>query len=159
MSPRAACRLEALGFDPVFDYLPGKADWFARGLPTEGQRAGERRVGELARQDVVTCDLSDRMGDVRPRVAASPYGFGLVVADGDVLLGRLRREALEGDPHRCAEEVMEPGPSTVRVDTALDALAERLDRGNLKTALVSTPDGALVGVVRRANLPEAEAVA
>ncbi len=145
-----------LGFEQVFDYLPGKADWLARGLPTEGDRAGERRVGELARQDVATCHLSERMGDVRPRVEASPYGFALVVADSDVLLGRLRREVLDGDPDRRAEEVMEPGPSTVRMDTAPDSLAERLDRSNLKTALVSTPDGALVGVVRRADLPGAD---
>ncbi len=87
-----------------------------------------------------------------PHVEASPYGFALVVADGGVLLGRLRRAALEGDPDRRAEEVMEPGPSTVRLDTALDALAERLDRLGLKTVVVSTPDGALVGVVRREEL-------
>jgi hypothetical protein len=79
------------------------------------------------------------MGDVRPRVEASPYGFALVVADGDVLLGRLRRATLEGDPDRRAEDVMEPGPSTIRIDAALDALAERLDGGGLKTAVVSTP--------------------
>ncbi len=154
MSPRAACRLETLGFERVFDYVEGKADWIARGLPTEGERAGERRAGHLARRDVATCRLSERVGDVRPRVEASPYGFALAVADG-VLLGRLRRAALEGDPDRRAEDVMEPGPSTVRMDTALDALAERLDRRDLKTAVVSTPDGALVGVVRREELPTA----
>ncbi len=152
MSPRAACRLETLGFERVFDYVEGKADWLARGLPTEGERAGERRVGHLARRDVATCRVSERVGDVRPRVEASPYSFALVVADGDILLGRLRRAALEGDPDRRAEEVMEPGPSTVRLDTALDALAERLDRLGLKTVVVSTPDGALVGVVRREEL-------
>jgi hypothetical protein len=42
------------------------------------------------------------------------------------------------------------------MDTALDALAERLDRRDLKTAVVSTPDGALVGVVRRKELPPGE---
>ena len=38
MSPRAACRLETLGFDPsfVFDYVEGKAGWLAHGLPREG---------------------------------------------------------------------------------------------------------------------------
>ncbi len=154
MSPRAACRLETLGFEQVFDYVEGKADWLARGLSTEGERADEHRAGHLARSDVVTCPLAERVGDVRPRVEASPYGFALVVADGDVLLGRLRRAALDGDPDRSAEDVMEPGPSTVRMDTALDKLAERLDRGGLKTAVVSTPDGALVGIVRREELPD-----
>ena len=152
MSPRAACRLETLGFERVFDYVEGKADWLARGLPTEGERAGERRAGHVALRDVATCRLSDRIVDVRPRVEASPYGFALVVADGGVLLGRLRRAALEGEPDRRAEEAIEPGPSTVRIDTALDALADRLYRKGLKTAVVSTPDGMLVGVVRREEL-------
>ena len=36
MSPRAACRLESLGFGEVYDYVAGKLDWMAAGLPTEG---------------------------------------------------------------------------------------------------------------------------
>lgn len=83
---------------------------------------------------------------------ASPHGFALVVADGDVLLGRLRRAALEGDPNRPAEEAMEAGPSTVRMDTPLDLLAKRLDKGGLKTAVVTTPDGLLVGALRREDV-------
>ena len=39
MSPRAVCRLEALGFQQVYDYVPGKVDWLARGLPREGEKA------------------------------------------------------------------------------------------------------------------------
>ena len=152
MSPRAACRLETLGFEQVYDYVTGKADWLARGLPTEGERAGERRVGEVARQDVVTCLRSERLGDVQPRVESSPYGFALVVADGDVLLGRLRRAALQGDPEVTAEAAMEPGPSTVRIDMTQNKLAERLDKGSYKTAVVTNPEGVLVGVARREDL-------
>ena len=36
MSPRAAWRLEAAGFSPVYDYAAGKADWLAADLPFEG---------------------------------------------------------------------------------------------------------------------------
>ena len=36
MSPRAAWRLEAAGFGPVYDYMAGKADWLAADLPFEG---------------------------------------------------------------------------------------------------------------------------
>ncbi len=32
MSPRAACRLETLGFAQVFDYTAGKAEWLAYGF-------------------------------------------------------------------------------------------------------------------------------
>src|SRR5689334_6170303 len=35
LSPRAAARLESLGFADVYDYAAGKADWIAMGLPTE----------------------------------------------------------------------------------------------------------------------------
>jgi CBS domain-containing protein len=39
MSPRAARRLEGLGFERVYDYVPGKADWFVSGLPRESNPA------------------------------------------------------------------------------------------------------------------------
>ena len=153
MSPRAACRLETLGFDQVYDYLPSKVDWLARGLPLEGERANEPRAHDLARQDVVTCVVHDRTGDVLPRVQASPYGFAFVVSSNGTLLGRLRRAVLEGDAEASAGAVMEPGPSTVRGDTPLEKLRDRLDSRNLRTAVVTTPDGMLVGVVRREDLP------
>ena len=39
MSPRAAWRLDSLGFQQVYDYVAGEADWFASGLPREGRDA------------------------------------------------------------------------------------------------------------------------
>ncbi len=39
MSPRAAWRLESLGFTRVYDYVAGKVDWFAAGFPREGRLA------------------------------------------------------------------------------------------------------------------------
>src|SRR5919108_5804995 len=117
MSPRAACRLETLGFQHAYDYTAGKADWLARALPLEGTDAGEPQAIHYARQGVVDCGLNERVGAVRARVDASPYGFAFVLSAGGVLLGRLRREALQGDPEATAESVMESGPSTVRPDT------------------------------------------
>jgi CBS domain-containing protein len=152
MSPRAACRLEGLGFEHVYDYMPGKVDWLARGLPRDGEKAGERRAGDLARDDVVTCELDERIAHVRARVEASPYRFALVISAGGTLLGRLRRSALEAAPQATAAELMEPGPSTIRWDVAIDEVRRRLNRRNLRTAVITTPDGALVGVVRRDDL-------
>ncbi len=153
MSPRAACRLESLGFEEVYDFVAGKADWLAHGQPTEGDKAVSRRAIDFVRDDVIRCGLDERMADVRPRVDASPYGFALVVAGRGILLGRLRKAALAGDPAARAEAVMEPGPSTIRPDLPAEELARRLDRRNLTTAVVTTPDGALVGVVLRSKLP------
>jgi hypothetical protein len=134
--------------------VPGKVDWLARGLPVEGERADETRVGDLARDDVVMCALGDAALEVRGRIEDSPYGFALVRADDGTLLGRLRRSAIEDGTTATAEELMTPGPSTVRPDLAVDELRERLDRKDLKTAVVSTPEGMLIGVVLRSALGE-----
>jgi rhodanese-related sulfurtransferase len=38
-SPQAARRLEALGYEDVYDYEEGKQGWIEAGLPTEGGAA------------------------------------------------------------------------------------------------------------------------
>jgi CBS domain-containing protein len=159
MSPRAACRLETLGFEHVYDYMPGKVDWLARGLPREGSNASLPRVVDVARHDVVTCRLSDPVATVAALIAASPYDFALVLGDSDVLLGRLRKSALQADSSARAEQAMESGPSTVRAHIAPQQVAERLARQRLDTAVVTDPDGRLLGVVRRDDLERASSVA
>src|SRR5260221_14657247 len=69
MSPRAAWRLETLGFRDVYDYTDGKLDWMAAGFPMEGTNAERPRAAEVARKDVVTCRLDERLGGVSARAA------------------------------------------------------------------------------------------
>jgi CBS-domain-containing membrane protein len=152
MSPRAACRLETLGFTEVYDYVPGKADWLAHNLPVEGEQADAATAGRVARADMVTCRLDEPIGVVRERIDGSPYGFALVTSPGGVVLGRLRRSVLGGDPGQPAEALMEPGPSTVRADTPAPVLAKRLAERELRTAIVTTPEGVLIGIASRADL-------
>jgi CBS domain-containing protein len=135
--------------------MPGKVDWMARGLPLEGEKAAEPRAIDFALRDVVTSGLDETMGAVRERVAQSQYGFTFVVGEEGVLLGRLRKAALEGDPGARAEDVMEPGPSTSRPDTPPAELLAKLDRRQLRTAVLTDPDGRLLGVVRRDDLAAA----
>jgi NADPH:quinone reductase-like Zn-dependent oxidoreductase len=71
------------------------------------------------------------------------------LAQDGTLLGRLRKAALDGDPDAAAQLVMEAGPSTVRADTKLEKLAERMRNHNLQAMVVTTPGGRLLGVVRR----------
>ncbi|HEY6397609.1 MAG TPA: CBS domain-containing protein [Solirubrobacteraceae bacterium] len=139
----------------MYDYVAGKVDWRAHGLPIDGEEADAPAAGRLVREDVVTCELDDRVGEVRERILASGYGFGLVTAAGDVLLGRLRRSDLDCDPTLRAEEVMEAGPSTVRPDLAPVALAKRLDKRGLRWAVVTDPEGRLFGIVSRDDLERA----
>jgi rhodanese-related sulfurtransferase/CBS domain-containing protein len=153
MSPRAAARLDSLGFEQVYDYAASKVDYLARGLPREGGKADEPRAADLVHDDVVRCRLGDPIDRVRGEVEASPYGFALVLDDNEVLLGRLRHSALEGQSEITAEEAMEPGPSTIRADTSVGDLRDRLEGGGLNFAIVTTPDGTLMGIVCRADLP------
>jgi CBS domain-containing protein len=150
MSPRAACRLEALGFGDVYDYVAGKADWLARGLPREGQDVTQRRAIDVLAADVVTCALGDRADDVADRIAASRYGYALVVSEGGVLLGRVRGSALGREA--TIDAAIEPGLSTIRADAALESLAERMTAKDIASLPVTTPDGELLGVVRRDDL-------
>src|SRR4029450_1200741 len=107
MSPRAACRLELLGFPQVYDYVAGKADWLAHGLPTEGEQAQVPRVKDVLSREMVTTLPGEPGGGGAARGASSPYGFALVVADNGTLLGRLRKAMLDADPSAPAEQVME----------------------------------------------------
>jgi hypothetical protein len=92
MSPRAACRLESLGFQEVYDYAAGEADWFAYGLPMEGTNASIPHAGDLARRDVPTCRLDDDLRDVVRRLRASDWDACPVTNDERVVLGLLRRD-------------------------------------------------------------------
>lgn len=151
MSPRAAWRLDSLGFGRVFDYVPGKADWSAAGLPLEGEAAEEATAGSAADRSVPTCALGDDLQRVQARVRASEWRQCIVVNDERVVLGRIGRRAIDDDKERTVEEAMAEGPSTVRPDEPLDKLLARLERQHLETALVTTSAGRLVGVVLRAE--------
>ena len=107
------------------------------------------------RGDVVTCRLDDRVHELRDRIADSPFGFALVTGPGGVLLGRVRGSSLDCDPNLRAEEVMEAGPSTVRPDKPAGAVASRLDKRGLWFAIVTTPEGRLLGIACRQDLPSA----
>jgi hypothetical protein len=139
----------------VYDYVEGKVDWLVHQRPVEGERAGEPTVGQYARDDVVTCALQDQVGPVRELVANSPYPFALVTVAGGVLLGRLRASMLDCDPSLRAEDVMEPGPSTVRPHKTAAGIAHDLSERELRWAIVTTPDGELIGVAARAELEAA----
>jgi predicted transcriptional regulator len=152
MSPRAACRLERLGFAEVYDYVAGKADWLAHGLPTQGSRADLPRAKDVLRHDAVTAPPDEPVGPIAARVAHSPYEFALVTTQDGTVLGRLPSAALHGDPAVRAEQVMEPGPSTIRADRSLAELAERLDSRGPRTVLVTDPEGRLLGVATLADM-------
>jgi CBS domain-containing protein len=149
MSPRAAWRLESLGFTGVYDYMPGKADWFASGLPREGRLAAVPRIGHAARPDVPLCNLTDQVGDVRDRVQKTGWNICVVVNDERIVLGLLRARELGADPEAAAEQVMRSGPATFRPDVPVADVLERMRKRNVRSVVVTTSDGRLVGLLRQ----------
>jgi Mg/Co/Ni transporter MgtE len=141
-----------MGFRRVYDYVAGKKDWGSYGLPHEGTNVPERTAGDVAHRDVPTCTLDDSLSQVRERVRVAGWDTCIVINEQRVVLGRLGRKALAGDTDESVEAAMTPGPSTVRPSIGTDALLERIRARNLTSYLVTTPDGRLVGLVRRADL-------
>lgn len=147
MAPRAAARLESLGFEEVFEYRAGKLDWLAAGNPTEGENSKRPRAGDVARKDVVVCGLKDRLGDVRERAVAAGWDVVVVVDDAKVVLGLLRSEQLEKEPGLSVEGAMHPGPSTFRPYVPIKEMADYLVKHQLDSVPITTSAGQLLGVL------------
>jgi len=147
MSPRAACQLERFGFERVYDYSAGIADWKAAGLPTEGTAATVQRVSDATRPDIPTCLPDDTVGTVRSRTVALGWDECIVVDCDGIVIGRLRNRAWDANDDSAVEEVMELGPTTYRPDGLLASLVERMKKRGTALVTVATPQGRLVGVV------------
>ncbi len=145
MSPRAAWRLETLGYQ-AFDYVAGKADWLAYGLAYEGYA---RLAGDQVATDVPTCSLEDELGGVAGQLDASPFGMLVVLNAEGIVLGRLNRSALDGDASRPVAEVMHEGPATVRPSEELEPLLKRMRNAEVDGVLVTRSDGRLLGMLER----------
>ena len=149
MSPRAAWRLESLGFGEVYDYVAGKVDWLAAGLPTEGTNATRPRAGDVARKEVPTARLDEELGDVRKRVRASGWDAVVVTNNERVVFGLLRSKELDNEPDLRIEQAMRPGPSTFRPNLAIREMADYMSSHNLENSPITTSDGRLVGLLYR----------
>ena len=149
MSPRAAWRLEGLGFSEAYDYAPSKVDWFAAGLPMEGQLAGVPTVGDVTRGEVPTCAPGEKVGEVHERIRGTGWDRCVVVNEERIVLGLLREKELAADPAATAEEAMRNGPATFRPDEPVEKVAKRMRDRGASAVLVTTPDGRLVGLLYR----------
>jgi CBS domain-containing protein len=151
LSPRAACRLEQLGFEPVYDYVAGKAAWLAEGLPGDGLVRDEDRAGAAARREVPTVDAGATLRDV----AAVVDDWELVVViGGGVVVGVVRAEAASGPGATHVAAIMDTAPSTVRPNLTKGELAKDMDRDRVRRLLVTTLGGRLIGLLRREDLDD-----
>jgi CBS domain-containing protein len=122
------------------------------GLPTEGTNAQRPRLADVARRDVPTCSLGERIGDVRARAAASMSAACVVVSEERVVLGLLRAAQLQADPGLLVEQVMRPGPSTFRPFVSVAEMRRTMTEHDLESSPVTTSDGKLVGLVTKKDV-------
>ncbi|GAA3442896.1 rhodanese-like domain-containing protein [Planomonospora venezuelensis] len=146
MSPRAAPRLERLGFGEVYDYTAGKMDWLSADLPYEGEAI---LVAGVMRRDPVIAFPDDRVAELEPRIFADPAGAAVVVLrEGKIVQGVVGPRELKGAaPDATAEEIMSFGVTTVRPSEELTGLLERMDRAKTHTMVVTRTDGTLAGLL------------
>jgi rhodanese-related sulfurtransferase len=149
MSPRAASRLDALGFMQVYDFVDGKSFWLGSGLPTEGLTSDTLRAGDAADRTAPTCLYTDLVGAAARTLAESGADDCVVIDERHIVVGRVRRDDVEGDQGQRVEEVMEPGPTTIRPDTPLDKIMQRMAQRNTASVIVTRPTGEFIGVLRR----------
>jgi CBS domain-containing protein len=121
----------------------------AFGLPIEGTEASTPWAGDAAQREVPTCHLDDDLRSALKRARAAGWDTCVVVNDTGVVLGRVHADALESGRGQSIESVMEAGPTTVRPNERLEELVERMQKKRIDQILVTTPDGRLVGILRR----------
>jgi predicted transcriptional regulator len=89
------------------------------------------------------------VGEVRAQVAESGYDLCVVVDEQRVVAGLLRGDALAKDLEAVVEEVMDPGPRTIRPSIPVEKLLQKRSSEGVKSWIVSTSHGVLLGVLTR----------
>jgi CBS domain-containing protein len=150
MSPRAAWRLEAAGFGPVYDYAAGKTDWLAADLPFDGTA---ELAGMFTRRGVATAEGSTPAAEAWRLLDAQGFGPLVVLNPVGVVMGAAHRDALKSAPAQAeAGSVMRFGVSTVRPSEDAAELAHRMGHAEVTRIVVTRPDGTLVGLFFAADV-------
>lgn len=153
MSPRAAWQLEAMGFEDVYDFVGGKAEWIGSGLPTEGSGPHYPLTGEIARRGLIDeCQMGSNAESARSALDASGKDQCVVLNEQGILMGRLRRSKLADKEGQRVEDVMDPGPTTVRPTEPAAKLLQRMQAKDVDAILVTSPSGRYLGVAQRSAL-------
>ncbi len=123
----------------MYDYVDGKADWMAYGLPVEGDDGPF--LGDQV-ETVPTCDVTLTVADARREIDRSDANVVVLVHAGGLVVGDMDGESLEGQADDVELlEVLRPVPSTVRPSVTPASVAEA--GGGQR--LVTTSDGRLLG--------------
>jgi CBS domain-containing protein len=148
--PRAAWRLEAVGFGPVYDYVAGKADWLAADLPFEGTA---QLAGMFTRRGVATIGERTTAAEALRLLDAQGFGPVVVLNQAGVVMGAAYRDKLASAAGEAeVGTVMRFGVSTVRPSEDAAVLAHRMGHKRVARVVVTRSDGTLVGLFFPADL-------
>ena len=150
MSPRAAWRLEAAGFGPVYDYMAGKMDWLATDLPFDGTA---QLAGMFTRRGVATAGERTPAAEVLRLLEAQGFGPVPVLNEAGVVMGGAYRDQLAAASGEAeVGSVMRFGVSTVRPSEDAEALAHRMGDAGVTRVVVTRSDGTLIGLFFAADV-------
>lgn len=145
-----------MGFKEVYDFVGGKLEWIAHGLPVEGIGPHYAVAGEVADKAVLlTCRVGDQIGEIADQLTSTPHDYCVVVNEHGIVLGRMRPKDIRlDDPAGTVEKILEPGPTTVRSTEPARALLDRMKKKNVETVIVTTNKGKLLGGATQRALDE-----
>ncbi len=103
----------------------------------------------MARKDVPTCRVDERLGDVARRVRETGWNVCVVVNEGRIVFGLLRAKELGGDADQRIEEAMRPGPSTFRPHVSAAEMARYMREHNVESSPITRSNGELIGILLR----------
>lgn len=92
------------------------------------------------------------MGDLAKQLDTVPHDYCVVLNDEDIVLGRMRKKNIQGPPDTAVEQVMEPGPTTVRPSEPAKGLLERMKKRSVPAVIVTTNKGRLIGAATQEAL-------
>jgi len=126
----------------------GKSEWRELGLPMEGTGPFRYVAGQVLKP-VAACGLDATAGDVREMLRSSPVC--VVVNDHGVVQGRVRPKDLPAEDDTSVSDFMQLGPATVQRREELSGLVQRMQNKGVRTILVTTPKGELLGMIDRSD--------
>jgi predicted transcriptional regulator len=104
-------------------------------------------AGQVLKPVAFTCSPDASAGDIRERLRTEPVC--VVVNTHGVVLGRVRPKDLPVDDDVRVADLMRLGPSTVQRREELSGLVERMRDKGVRTILITTPKGELLGFLDR----------
>jgi len=124
------------------------------GMPVEGMLT-EITIQRIVRE-VPTCELGEKLVDVKARIA-DDWNICVVVDPETIVLGLLDLTLLQ-DSKGSIEDVMNPAPLTLRPSVLIAEALAHFEESHLMFALVTKSNGELMGAVRKKDLESVKEV-